>query len=219
MKVYVVTQPASIRGIYDTWADCKAAVARVPGARYQGVTTRQKAEAMLEGGVLMPPGMYAFTDGNGLGGVGIVRVEMGPAGARSLDETSTNVEEIFSGSGVSGLDSAPAVADALQQKRNELAELAGLYHVLSHAEPGSAFTLVYDYEGVAAYIEGRWRKMSPVVAAVIDACRRLIEEHRLHVTFQYQPGHQSTWAGRDDFAHWNAKADALASAGTRPPQP
>jgi hypothetical protein len=73
MKVYIVSEPHSTRGIYDTWSECQGAVSGVPGARYQSVATREKAEAMLEGrGVVLPPGMYAFTDGNAKGGVGIV---------------------------------------------------------------------------------------------------------------------------------------------------
>ena len=214
MRVYVVTDPPSIRGIYDTWAECQAAVAGVPGARYQAVAARERAEAMLQGpGVALPAGTYAFTDGNAAGGVGIVLVEQGPEDARSMRETSMSVCEVFRGAGVPGLESAPAVVEALRKLRNVLAELAVLYHVLRHVPPGSAFTIVHDYEGVAAWIEGRWKTKDPVVAAVVAACRRLLQERRLTVAFQHQHGHQSTWAGRDDFPYWNARADALASQG------
>ena len=46
MKCYVVTAPPSIRGIYDTWAACDAAVDGVAGARYQSVPNRSAADAL-----------------------------------------------------------------------------------------------------------------------------------------------------------------------------
>jgi viroplasmin and RNaseH domain-containing protein len=37
LALYVVTQPESIKAIYDTWDACKAAADGVKGARYQKV--------------------------------------------------------------------------------------------------------------------------------------------------------------------------------------
>jgi len=48
-KVYVVTAPERIRGIYASWPECQAAVKGVSGARYQAVASREQAEAMLRG--------------------------------------------------------------------------------------------------------------------------------------------------------------------------
>ena len=80
-KVYVVTAPASIRGIYETWDACRAAVSGMAGARYQGVSSRAVAEAMLSGeGLQLEPGLYAFVDGNAMGGIGVVLVEQGGVG-------------------------------------------------------------------------------------------------------------------------------------------
>jgi ribonuclease HI len=212
MKVYVVTGPNEVRGIYETWAECKEAVSGIPGARYQAVDNRSKAEAMLSGsGVTLPPGSYAFTDGNSAGGVGIVFVEQDEEGIRSATEVSTSVEEVFVGAGIPGLESVSAVREALRALRNVLAELAGLYHVLGRVPPGSEHAIVHDYEGVAAWLEGRWKTKDPVVEAILGACRALLRDRRLTLTFQHQRGHQSTWAGRDDFAYWNARADALAT--------
>jgi hypothetical protein len=49
------------------------------------------------------------------------------------------------------------------------------------------------------------------VAEVVAACRRLIETHKLQVAFRHQRGHESTFAGRNDFAKYNARADKLAT--------
>src|SRR5437870_10581323 len=96
MKVYVVTHPESARGIYDTWPACQAAIGGVKGARFQAVTSREKAEAMLRGdGVALGPGRYAFVDGNHLGGVGVVLVEQKPDGSREVKEISTSVASVF----------------------------------------------------------------------------------------------------------------------------
>ena len=61
-KVYVVTDPPSARGIYETWPECAAAVKDARGARFMGVASRRKAESILNGeGVKLPPA-WAFVD-------------------------------------------------------------------------------------------------------------------------------------------------------------
>src|SRR5207247_2690334 len=89
MKLYVVTSPDSIRGIYPTWAECKAAVSGVPGARYQAVSSREAAEAMLRGeAIRLTPGSYAFVDGNHLGGIGVVLVTQGAEDPLAVKEVA-----------------------------------------------------------------------------------------------------------------------------------
>jgi ribonuclease H-related protein len=213
MRVYVVTNPPSIQGIYDTWAACKAAVAGVPGARYQAVSSRETAEAMLRGdGLALGPGWYAFVDGNHLGGVGVVLVGPETGGERTVKEISASVAEVLRDAGIPSLSSESAIADALDRLRNVLAELTALLLALREAPAGIALTVVHDYEGVGAWMEGRWKTKDPIVAEVVAACRALAATRGLSVTFRRQPGHQSTWAGRDDFARYNGRADRLATA-------
>jgi ribonuclease HI len=92
-----------------------------------------------------------------------------------------------------------------------LAELAALYLALRLVPAGGAVTIVHDYEGVGAWMTGRWKTKDPLVAEVVAACKALAASRRLTLAFQHQRGHQSTWAGRDDLAHFNARADALAA--------
>ncbi len=214
MKLYVVTGPESIRGMYETWAECKAAVSGVPGARYQAVESRERAEAMLRGEpVVLPPGTWAFVDGNHMGGIGVVLVEQraGEAEPRVLQEVATTVSRAFRDAGIPSLDARPKITAAVNRLRNVAAELGGLYAALGLAPAGAALTVVHDYEGVGAWLEGRWKAKDPVVAEIVAACRARIAERRLTVAFRRQRGHQSTWAGRDDFAAFNARADALAT--------
>ena len=72
-------------------------------------------------------------------------------------------------------------------------------------------TAVHDYEGVGAWVEGRWKAKNPIVADVVAACRALIEARRLRVRFRHQRAHESTFAGRNDFATYNTRADRLAT--------
>jgi viroplasmin and RNaseH domain-containing protein len=211
-KVYVVTAPASIRGIYDTWDACRAAVSGVAGARFQGVPSRAVAEAMLSGeGIALEPGIYAFVDGNAMGGIGVVWVEQGAAGPVSVRERSATVYEVFGRAGIPSLDTRSRITHAVNSLQNILAELGALYAALEDSAPRSALTVVHDYEGVGAWLEARWKAKNPIVVEVVTACRGLIDARGLQVRFRHQRGHESTFAGRNDFAAFNARADRLAT--------
>jgi len=211
-KVYVVTAPERIRGVYETWPACEAVVKGVPGARYQAVASRAQAEAMLRGeGTALTPGLYAFVDGNHLGGVGVVLVDASGEAPEVVEEIGMTVTQVFAGGGVPPLATPGAIATALARLRNVLAELAALYLALRLVPEGGAVTVVHDYEGVGAWMTGRWKTKDPLVAEVVAACKAVASSRRLTLAFQHQRGHQSTWAGRDDLAHFNARADALAS--------
>jgi ribonuclease H-related protein len=211
-KVYVVTAPDRIRGVYDTWAACEAAVKGVPGARFQSVATRAQAEAMLRGeGRALTPGLYAFVDGNHLGGVGVVIVDATSEEPTVVEELGMTVTEVFAGGAIAPLTQPKAIAAALSRLRNVLAELAALYLALRLAPEGAAMTVVHDYEGVGAWMDGRWKTKDPLVAQIVAACKTLASARRLALSFRHQPGHQSSWAGRDDFAHFNSRADVLAT--------
>ena len=216
-KVYVVTAPASVRGIYDTWEACRAAVSGKAGARYQGVSGREVAEAMLRGeGLRLEPGTYAFVDGNAMGGIGVVLVEQGEGEPASARDLATTVYAVFGPAGIPSLDTRSKITAATDSLQNILAELGGLYVALRETPAGSALTVVHDYEGVGAWLEGRWKTKNPLVADIVAACRALVEAKGLRVRFRHQRGHESTFAGRNDFAAYNARADQLATeAGLR----
>jgi hypothetical protein len=211
-KVYVVTAPASISGIYDTWEECRAAVSGVAGARYQRVSSRAVAEAMLRGdGVTLEPGTYAFVDGNAMGGIGVVLVEQGESGPAAVRELAASVYEVFGRAGIPSLDTRAKITAATNALQNILAELGGLHLAVRRLPPGSSVTVVHDYEGVGAWLEGRWKAKNPIVAEIVDSCRRLIRAGHLTVAFRHQRGHESTFAGRNEYAAYNARADKLAT--------
>ena len=211
-KVYVVTAPASIRGIYETWDACRAAVSGKAGARYQGVSSREIAEAMLSGeGLQLEPGLYAFVDGNAMGGIGVVLVEQREAEPAATREIATTVYDVFARAGIPGLDTRSKITAATDALQNIIAELGALYAALQQVPRESTLTVVHDYEGVGAWLEGRWKAKNPLVAEIVSACRRLLEGRALRVRFRHQRGHESTFAGRNDFARYNGRADKLAT--------
>jgi ribonuclease HI len=210
-KVYVVTAPERIRGVYDTWAACEAAVKGVSGARYQAVASRTQADAMLRGeGTVLTAGLYAFVDGNHHGGVGVVLVEASGEEPRVVDEAGMTVTQVFAGGPIASLASPRAIETALARLRNVLAELAALYLALRIIAERAQLTVVHDYEGVGAWMTGRWKTRDPIVAEIIAACTALASARGLTLAFRHQRGHQAAWAGRDDYARFNARADALA---------
>jgi len=212
MKLYVVTGPASIRGLYETWDLCRKAVAGVSGARFQAVRSRAEAEALLSGdGIALQPGLYAFVDGNHLGGVGVVLVTQMPEESPQAQEISTSVEAVFTEAHIPSLVSSEAIASALARLRNVLAELAGLYEALRRLPDKASVTVVHDYAGVGAWLTGAWNTKDSTVKEVVEVCRGVIAAKELTAVFRYQPGHESTFAGRNDFAFYNGRADQLAA--------
>jgi len=161
----VVTAPERIRGIYASWPECRAVVKGVSGARYQAVASREQAQAMLRGeGKEVPSGLYGFVDGNHLGGVGVVIVERREGEDPTVvDEIGMTVVQVFLGAGLPSLGSKKAIQTALGKLRNILAELAALYLALTLVPEGSTVTVVHDYEGVGAWMEGRWKAKDAVV--------------------------------------------------------
>ena len=220
---YVITEPESIKGVCKTWDECKSRVEGVKGAKYQKVHDEAEAQALLNGtGVVLKPGLHVFTDGNDRGGVGVVIVWMSENpndDPTVVAEIATSVGRIFYGGVVSALGSAEEVDVALNKSRNVLAELGGLYLALWQAPASSAITIVHDYEGIAAWMTGRWKANEPVVKAVLARCKEIQEDKRLDLRFQWQKGHTSSWAGRHDLARFNALADELATAGGRDRRP
>lgn len=217
MPYYVITEPDSIKAICDTWDECKAKVAGVKGAKYQKVQDRPQAEAMLQGGgVVLSPGLHVFTDGNSLGGVGVVVAWM-PVDSTDepavVAEISTSVGHVFYDGSIPGLGDKEKINQALAQSKNILAELGGLYLALWQAPENTKLSITHDYEGVAKWMKGEWNIKDPVHQAVIDACNELRRRKNLDLTFIWQKGHTSSWAGRHDLARLNARADELATRG------
>ena len=212
-KVYVVTAPDAVRGVYETWEECRAAISGVSGVKQQAAT-REQADAILRGeGNVLPEGRYAFTDGSGAGGVGLVLIEQGPDGPRSVREIGRSAREVLGEARIRGLDSPDAIQAALRQHRQIIPEMTALYLALSMTEPESDLVVVHDYQGVAEFIEGTWKSDKPLVSAIVEWCREMITAKGLRVRFRHQDSHVADVLGLDEFIKWNGRADELARSG------
>ena len=130
-----------------------------------------------------------------------------------MTEIATSVGRIFYGRLIAALGNDDEVQAALEKSRNVLAELGGLYLALWQAPTNAKLTIVHDYEGIASWMTGKWKANEPVVKAIVDACKEIVEQKGLDLQFQWQKGHTSSWAGRHDLARFNGRADELATAG------
>lgn len=213
MPVYVVFAPETIRGIYPTWPACEAKVTGVRGATFQKAPSQAAAEAMLSGETLrLLPGLYVAIDGNHLGGLGCVFSHHGDGVAATTREYATTLAALFpAGIPVSGGPAIPA-SQALAALRNIAAELGALALALQHAPRGQALTVVHDYEGIGAWMTGRWQAHEPIVRALLAECRRRIDAGNLTVTYRHQRGHQADPLGLNPLVRANQRADALATA-------
>lgn len=165
---------------------------------------------------MLSPGLHVFTDGNHHGGVGVVVVWMPDEPSADpivVTEIATSVGQVFSRNVIPGLGDDGAVDAALKKARYVLAELGGLYLALWQAPEGAQLTIIHDYKGVADWMEERSKAKDPIVKAVVGACRDIRDSNRLRLTFTWQRGHTSQWAGRHDLARFNSRADSLATLG------
>ncbi len=216
MAVYVVFEPSSIRGIYDTWPECEAQVKGCAGAKFQKVATREQAESMLAGEKkILQPGLYAVLDGNHLGGIGVVLVNQVDTAVQTRQELFTTLAVLFPDGIPAGDGTTFSAAEALACIRNVAAELGAAAFALRHIPYGQAVTVVHDYEGVGAWLCGRWRAKDPFVKALLREIRRIICLSNLTVTFRHQRGHQIDRMGLDPLVQANRQADELAARASR----
>ena len=210
--VYVILVPETIKGICTTWDECRAKVTGVSGAKFQKVLSRDAAQAMLDGTPdRLPPGMFAFVDGNHRGGVGVVLVHRTARGETTRKEISTTLREVFP-EGLTLEDGRHLSADeALARIRNIACELAAAYIAVQRVQPNTRLTIVHDYEGVGAWLMGRWRVKDPIVAAIIAQVLDRIQKANLSISFHHQHGHQADRLGLSDWIQENRRADALAT--------
>jgi hypothetical protein len=214
---YVVTEPESLRGVYESWADLPPVRAWLSGVRCQKIENAEEAKAILAStGVVLAPGLYSFTDGNRAGGVGVavVRVDNEDIEPQVVQRIATTVAETFQGAAISGMEAVRGIAEALGRLHPTLEELAGLYVALREAPEGAEMTIVYDYAGVGAFMRDQWKAKDTIVKAVISASRELAAGKRLQLRYYHQPGHPLTIPGRNDLVRFNALAHDLAAHGS-----
>lgn len=175
---YVVTAPPHVRGVYDSWSECKEAVEGVSGARYQKVKTRWEGEASRPWSASGPPRFAAFSP----------RILYPVLTPRPWSKRCWVDCVTFS-------PSRPACwrrfVNCLIAATRPRLRLPGRRRVDAGTVARQRSRSQVDHHG----------------------CGKPDQRKKVRLTFIHQPGHRSTWAGRNDLARFNACADKLAKQG------
>jgi hypothetical protein len=162
----------TINVYFERYEDCKAAYTGAKGVRWQWVADREEADAILWGpGVILPVGSYAFTDGNGEGGVGAVLLDMDARGeAQDVREFSSQVMKVLKRYPLPDAPSDAEVADSLSRQGSTLAEMTACYLALQEMTDRSKVTVVHDNAGVGDWMERRVTvRQSGVLRSLVEA--------------------------------------------------
>ena len=191
MKYYAVKE-GRVPGIYTSWAGCKAQTDGYSGAIYKSFATRSEAERFLLGVEELQNHIgnqraAAYVDGS-------YNIRTGEFGFGAVVFWQGEMSE-FSGS----------FSDSeLASMRNVAGEIKGAEFVMTHCTeigiPG--VDIYYDYEGIAAWAEGRWKtnkEGTKAYKALYDSVK-----NRVDVRFVKVKGHSGD--------KYNDRADALAKA-------
>ncbi|MBO5060141.1 MAG: ribonuclease H family protein [Clostridia bacterium] len=189
MKYYAVKNGRK-NGIFESWDECKAQVDGFSGAEYKSFPTKSAAEEYLGVADTEPQDSGAAT----------VRAYVDGSYNISTCEFSFGAV-LFCGGEM--LTFAEKFADAeLAAMRNVAGEIKGAEFVIKYCvEHGiDAVEIYYDYEGIAAWAEGRWKTNREGTKAY----KRLFDElsQRVSVKFVKVKGHSGD--------KYNDMADALA---------
>lgn len=181
-KYYAVRPPLGPR-VLESWKECSALVSGVSGARYKSFPDRAAAEAwahqrdpepLTEGLFLYVDG--SFISGHSHAGWAVAAVEGG--------------ELLWT---LSGITAEPALS------RNIDGELEGaaqaIFWLRKNPQPA---TICHDYEGIARWALGEWKRTSVVAKRYVERVQPLPEELR----FEKIKAHSGE--------QWNELVDDLA---------
>ncbi len=136
------------------------------------VSSREEGQLLLEGGIHLEPGLYAFTDAGGTGGqgIGIVVVHVASRDAEPdvVRREATSIQAV-SASGLLGHVSREELMDVFVRMKHIVGEMVALHTALRlitslpEGGRGSKVTVVHDYIGVCA-----WMLASTPAGAAID---------------------------------------------------
>ena len=144
MKYYAVKN-GRVPGIYTSWDECKAQVDGFSGAVYKSFAKKDDAEAFIcETAALKAEsgGVRAYVDGS----YNINTCEFSFGAVMFIDGEMLTFSEKFEDS-------------ELATMRNVAGEIKGAEFVIRYCEKHNidSVEIYYDYEGIAAWAEGRWK--------------------------------------------------------------
>ncbi len=147
MKKYYAVREGRVPGVYETWAECKAQTDGYSGAVYKSFASRAEAVRFVCGAAVETPAAdgtraAAYVDGS-------YNIRTGEFGCGAV---------LFYG-GETREFSQKFEDTELAAMRNVAGEIKGAEIVLAYCRDNNipAVDIYYDYEGVAAWAEGRWK--------------------------------------------------------------
>lgn len=148
MKYYAVKNGRK-NGIFESWQECKEQVDGFSGAEYKSFTTRE--DALLYLGVEVDEAKEGTADG------GVVRAYVD--GSYNIETCAFSFGAVILADGKELTFSGKYADTDLAAMRNVAGEIKGAEFVLKYcAENGiPAVEIYHDYEGIAAWAEGRWK--------------------------------------------------------------
>ena len=190
MKYYAVKNGRKI-GIFESWDECKTQVDGYSGAEYKSFTKKEDALSYLGIGCqeafdfMEEKGVKAYVDGS----YNIETKEFSFGAVMFLGEEPVTFSQKFSDPN-------------LAEMRNVAGEIKGAEFVMRYAAEHSipAIEIYYDYEGIAAWAEGRWKTNKDGTIAYKNAYDELSK--LVAVTFCKVKGHSGD--------KYNDMADRLA---------
>lgn len=190
MKYYAVKNGRKV-GIFETWDECKAQVDGYSGAEYKSFTKKEDALSFLgiggqESFDFMDDGVIkAYVDGS----YNIETCEFSFGAVMFLGGEPTTFSQKFSD-------------PDLAEMRNVAGEIKGAEFVMRYCKEHGipAIEIYYDYEGIAAWAEGRWKTNKHGTIAYKEAYDELSKS--VKVTFCKVKGHSGD--------KYNDMADRLA---------
>ena len=192
MKKYYAVLNGRETGIFESWDETKKQIDGYPGAKYKGFKTKKEAMGYLNGEeseetVKLNDGLCAFVDGSfdadsGRYSYGMVLIYNG---------------EVKTENGVGSNEEAASM-------RNVAGELRGAMKAMVYASENGfgSVSIYHDYEGIAAWAEGRWKTNLEATRAYKEFADKM--KKKINIKFVKVPAHSGVT--------YNEIADELAKA-------
>lgn len=206
MSFYAVRK-GLVPGIYDTWDECKLNTSGCPGAQFKKFSTREEAEAFMEG---KPPAAPKPT----LENVEIVPPDLASKteiclnayvdGSFSKDKNEYSYGVILFHKGLKIKLAGHGVSPDAAKLRNvageiEAAEVAMLFALNNGYK---AVKIYHDYEGIAKWCTGEWKANTHFTRKYKEAYNRYAK--KIKISFEHVYGHTGI--------KFNEEADQLAKS-------
>lgn len=222
-KKYYAVRKGKKKGIFQSWADCKAAVDGYSGAEYKGFGTLEEAEAYLGGGKKAfsgkTEGINAF-QGQNVSGEG----EVVKKGGKEVPEPGTLLAYVdgsydnalkkyafgcvfITSDGSVETEYGNGDNEESLKHRNVTGEMLGAMYAVKVAMLNGfeQVRICYDYEGIEKWVTGEWRSKTELTQKYAHAMREWGKD--IKICFRKVAAHSNVY--------YNELADKTAKAGLR----